>query len=252
MMIQTSTFTLHFPANPRIRESLFTLEEHFTDFQKPFTLVPLPIEAPMEIPRIIASTEHGHSQLIICGNNAQLITSFDDNFAHDVHRCIAYVRDKCSSIVAALSVIANTIEKPSMFYYSGISLNILLDKSDGIEAPTDYISQKFLKCKINLPVDEQQLRCALIVADKYYVNVMIQNYRQFAGTPDERGSLYGLKTLGENLQVTLDVNDRYAFNHEKGYRSSEEAVVCISELAERFSSRYVRDFVKSGEINYEQ
>ena len=78
MIIQSCAFTIHFPHNTKIREHLFELEKHFTDFQKPFTLVPLPPDAPMEIPRIVAATEHGHSQLTICGNSAQLVTNFEN------------------------------------------------------------------------------------------------------------------------------------------------------------------------------
>ena len=253
MFVESCTFTIHFPANQAIREKFFQLESHFSDFQKPFTLVPLPPDAPLEIPRIIAMSVHGHSQLTICGNNAQLVTRFNEQYGYDVKKCIEYVQAKCNSIVTALSVISgNSIdaERP-LFYYSGLSLVVILDERDGIINPAQYISEKFLKCKTNLLTDEVQFRLALAVEDKYYANISVQNNRTFLGTPDERGSIANLKIAKESIQVVLDVNDRYAFNYTKGYVSSIDTVNNVAKLAEVLASKHIADFVAKGELTYE-
>ena len=252
MFVKSCTFAIHFPPNTKIREQLFNLENHFADFQKPFTLVPLPQDAPLEIPRIIAVSLHGHSKLTICGNNAQLVTNFDDEYKKDIKKCVEYIRLKCNSIVSAISIIngnSDSDEKPK-FYYSGISMALAMDEEDGIENPVEYITEKFLKCETNLHTDEVQFRIAFNVDAKYYVNILLQNNRLFNGRPDERGSIAGLKVAKDNLQVVLDINDRYAFNHEKDYISSVETVNAVATLAEQFATEYVRDFVLKGEIAY--
>lgn len=250
MIVQSCTFTIHFPHNTKIREHLFELEEHFTDFQKPFTLVPLPPDAPMEIPRIIAATEYGHSQLTICGNNAQLVTNFDTEYNRDIKRCIEYVSDKCNRIVSALSIVDGSGSETPKFYFSGLSMTLMFDEEDGIVDSVNYVSEKFIRYKTNLPTDEIQFRLALVIDEKYYVNVMAQNNRTFSGLPDERGSFAGLKNLGDRLQVILDINDRYAFNHVQNYTSCVETVACISSLAEQFAVKHIETFIKNGEINY--
>lgn len=252
MIIQSCTFSLHFPPCARVREHLFDLEHHFQDFQKPFTLISLPAEAPMEIPRIIAKTEHHHSQLAFCGDNVQIVTNFDENYNTDIKKCIKYIHQKCKSIVASLPIINENSDGNPCFYYSGLTIDFSLDASDEICNPTAYITKKFLKCKFSLPTDEIQFRCALVQGKKYYVNIMLQNNRIFAGHPNERGSLAGLKVAKEDLRVILDVNDRYAFNHIENYFSSEKEVDQIAELAEIFSCNYLSDFLKNGEIHYDE
>lgn len=250
MIVQSCAFTVYFPQNTRIREHLFELEHYFTDFQSPFTLVPLPPDAPMELPRIIASTAHGHSQLTICGNSAQLVSNFDEHFNRDVARCIEYVRKKCARIVSALSIIDGSQSDVPKFYFSGLSTTLLFDEEDGIQDSVDYVARKFINYHTNLSTDEVQFRLALIADRKYYVNIMAQNSRTFSGTPDERGSFAGLKIIGDRLQVVLDINDRYAFNREANYTSCVDTVDRLSALSERFATEYVGSFIRNGEINY--
>lgn len=248
MRIDSCTFTIHFPQNNQIRESLFKLERHFSDFQAPFTLVPLPSDAPMDIPRIIAVSKHGHSQLMFCGNNAQLTTRFAENYSADVKKCVEYIRSKCEDIVSSLSIINGN----SKFYFSGISMAIMLDKEDGICDPTAYISENFLKCKSSLPTDEAQFRLALTIQDKYYANIMVQNSRLFSNGPNERGSYADSEVVKDTLQVILDINDRYAFNKIRDYVSTQQEVNYIASLIEKFATEHVTSFIETGVISYDE
>lgn len=248
MLIQSCTFSLFYPPRNQVREHLFELEKHFDDFQKPFTLVPLPADVPLEIPRIIAITKFGHSQLTFCGNSMQLNTKFDDIYSNDVEKCVDYIREKCRTIVAALPILNEGGDNNTSFYYSGITMMISFDETDGITNPTEYISRKFLNFKTSTKTDEVQFRIALVENEKYYLNIMLQNNHEFNGFPDERGSLTGLNVSKENLQVILDVNDRYAFDHVKNYFSSETEVKQIADLVEIFSRDHLSDFIKNGEL----
>lgn len=252
MVVQSCIFTIHFPQNAKIRERIFDLERHFTDFQSPFTLVPLPPDAPLELPRIIAATPHNHSQLTVCGNSAQLTTHFDYAYCHDVKHCIEYIREKCNRIVSALSIMTGDSSPDAKFYYSGLSTTLLYDTSDGIEDPVKFISEKFLNCKSNLITDEVQFRLAFVIQGKYYANILAQNNRAFFGTPDERGSIAGLKCGDSQLQVVLDVNDRYAFNHETNYLSSLNSVSDIASISEQFATKHIDIFLKTGVVSYDE
>lgn len=250
MIVQSCTFTVHFPKNSKIRESLFALENHFVDFQKPFTLVPVPPDAPLDIPRIIAVTNHHHSQLVFTGTSVQLTTNFDSNFNSDISKCIEYVRGKSNSIISALKIIGAEVGGTPKFYFSGLSVSLLYDQGDGIEDPIRYLSQTFLKCESRLPIDESQLRLAFVAENNYYVNIMLQNHRIFENGPDERGSFATAGNKNDFLLVVLDINDRYAFNHTPGYLSSESAAQKVIELAEVFSASHIQQFIKGGELLY--
>lgn len=252
MVIQSCTFTIHFPQNPKIREHLFQLEEQLMDFQKPFTLVPIPADAPVDIPRIVATTPHGHSQVIFCGNSAQVVTKFDGDYVKNVEQSVEYIRQKCNRILEVLPLIDESNDEIPKFYFSGLSTTLELNAEDGVESPVSYISEKFLRSKIDSPIDEVQFRYALVTKEKFYVNVMVQNSRTFIGLPDERGSLAGLRVKDETLQVVLDINDRYAFNHEVGYRSSKETVSEITKITEEFMTKKLIHFIQTSEIGYDE
>ena len=65
-------------------------------------------------------------------------------------------------------------------------------------------------------------------------------------------SFAGLKSGDSQLQVALDINDRYAFNHEKDYLSSLDAVNSIASLSEQFATKYIDTFLKTGAVSYDE
>ena len=250
MIVQNCTFTVHFPRNDNIRESIFNLEKHLRGFQKPFTLVPLPADAPLDIPRIITVSENRHSQLVFQGNSAQIITNFDDNYNKDIEKCLEYMKDRCSMLIDSLRIIGAESAGRPKFYFSGLSLSLLFDMEDGINDPIEYISNHFLQLKSNMTTDEAEFRVALIAEKSFYINIMVQNLRIFSKEPDERGSLAGVDVQKNVLQVVFDINDRYAFNTISGYNSSEETAQKVIKLAERLSKTNVVSLIKDGEIIY--
>ena len=250
MIVQNCTFTVHFPRNDSIRESIFNLEKHLKGFQKPFTLVPLPADAPLDIPRIITVSDNGHSQLIFQGNSAQIITNFDDKYNRDIERCLEYMKERCSMLIDALMIIGAECEGRPKFYFSGISISLLFDDEDGIENPIEYISDHFLQLKSGMTKDEAEFRVALIAENSFYINIMMQSLHMFSKGPDERGSLAGVDVQKNVLQVVLDINDRYAFNTVPGYLSSEETAQNVINLAEKLSKASILKLIQDGEIVY--
>jgi len=249
MKITTSTFTLYFPQNQNIRESIFKLEKYFDEFQKPFTLVPLPQDAPVEIPRIIAATIHGHSQLIFNANSVQLKTIFDNDYPQNVDKCLNYIGGKIDKIKRALSIVND--DNNTIIYYSGLSMDIEYDQCDEIENPVNFILKHHFKDQISEPVSEVNMRVALVLRSRYYVNIMLQNLRKYMGQPDERGSFAGLNEINEKLNVTLDINDKYAFDHLKNYVSSDNDIHNVLQITDDFVKKYITIFVKTGELNYD-
>lgn len=250
MIVQSCTFAVHFPKNLKIRENFFLLESHFEGFQTPFTLVPVPPDAPLELPRIIANTTNGHSQLVINGECAQLTTTFDENFCHDISKCIEYIRSKSNSIISSLTKLGAEIDGKPKFYFSGLSTTLLCNEETGGDSPIKYISEKFLKCKSNLPLEEAEFRLAYVVSEKYYVNVLAQNVHPFMNSPDERGAFVSSVPAPERFQIIVDINDRYAFNHTVNYLSSEETANSVISLADVIIRDHLDEFIKDGAINY--
>lgn len=248
MKIRSSTFTLYFPQNFAIRESIFELEKILNDFQHPFTLVPLPQDAPADIPRIVAATENQHSQLLISANSAQLSTKYDNGYPDNIDKCIEYIRKRASQIRDALAKINKNQTNPDI-YYSGLIMELEYGWDDKILNPVDFIMKQHFRGKVTLPVSEAGFREALILEDKYYVNIMLQSAPGYIGQPDERGSYAGL-SKEDYLQVTLDINDRYAFNSKADYVSDDQVVSKIADLMRKFVVEYITHYVNTGELEY--
>ncbi len=248
MIVQNCTFTVHFPRNDNIRESIFKLEKQLDGFQKPFTLVPLPTDAPLEIPRIITVSDNRHSQLSFHGSSAQITTNFDNRYNSDIEKCLSYMKNKCSMLIDSLMIIGAEQEGMPKFYFSGLSLSLLFDHTDGIDNPIDYISDHFLRLNSNMAKDEAEIRVAFIAEKSFYINILLQNLRIFSKEPDERGSLAGIDVQKNVLQVVIDVNDRYAFNTIPGYLSSKETSKKVIELTEKLAKMNITGLIKDGEI----
>lgn len=245
MIIKSCIFSLYFPSNVNIREKFFEIENHFIGFQKPFTLVSLPPEAPADIPRVIAVTAGGHSRLVIAGNYIQVQISFDSNYNRNIEKCIEYLYQMCSNIVNSLPMIN---DGSINFYYSGITLEAYFDGTDGVQNPVSYIKDRFLNYETNMPVEETQFKIATVVDETYYINIVVQNESVFKGRPDEKGSFAGLEKINSRLKVSIDINDKYAFNNIQGYLSDNAKVERIKELVEDYAKDKLNAFIREGKL----
>ena len=250
MIITNSTFTLFFSENKQMRENFFKIEKHFDGYQRPFTLVPLPLDAPMEIPRIISTTENGHSQLTIRGNSVQLTTRYDNEYSDSISKCLEYKKNRVQQIVDAMPLIDGMPKENQKFYYSGLSIDMIYNENDGINSPVNYLNEVHIKDNISLPIEEMQCRLALVIENQFYLNIILQNKKFYNGIADERGSLAGLKNSNDALLVSIDINDRYSFNNVANYNSSSERIIHLAAIMERFVNDYLPTYIKTGEVNY--
>lgn len=246
MRINNCTLNVFFQRNAKVRESIFELEESLVDFQKPFTLVPMPADSPAEFPRIVAATIHGHTQMMISEKNVQMVISFDDNYNNSIDDCINYMRDKCKNLNAVLPTISDYPSKG--LYYVGISLQLSMDKNDGIDKPIQYLVNNFVSLQTKLTMEEIGTRVALVKDDKYYINLNMNNNKIYCSEKDERGSFAGIDVKDDVLNIFLDVNDRYAFNEIVDYKSSFDEIENIASIIEDVVKNRLQAFIKDGGI----
>lgn len=242
MKIVNSSLNIFFPQIIDIRRQLFTFEDAFDSFQKPFTLTPLPENAPPEIPRICAISKHQHSQLNITTQNIQMSTNYDDNFAYSVDKCFEYICNKIQQIEKGIN---NTIGNE--VFFSGLTIQVVIEEK---EAPAHHIADVFSKVKSNLPLMDVSSRLTFTLNDKYYINITIENVRNYSGI--QKGlSLSGLKQESEAIMITVDLNDRYAFNLDENYRSSTDEMQVITAITKEIITDKLVDLVEQGDFNYE-
>ena len=92
MIIDNICFSLSFERIQNFRQQILDIEKKLGDhFITPLNILPIPDDAPPEIPRIIARSKQNHTELIVSSNNLQISTKFDDNYNKKIDKCFEYM-----------------------------------------------------------------------------------------------------------------------------------------------------------------
>lgn len=231
MKFETCGFNVVFPEIKNIREKFFELESTLTDFAKPFNLISLPDEAPKEMPRILANTLHGHSSLSISCLSAQIMTKFDGDYTNNFELCSSYIFERANKLLEVIGRYTS-----NKYYFFGISTQINLEKAN----PVQLMCSQYVKANTfgdSQPYDAA-LKMTFVEEEIYYINMEIGNERRYNGiAANNNVSLYGLNEVGNELILTLDINNRYALNNRAEYFAEPEIIKKIIALTEKWAAR---------------
>lgn len=241
MKIKSCSFNVFFPVKPDIRRHLFEFEETFDGFVRPFNLLPIPEGAPAELPRITAVSEHGHTQLNITLQNLQMVTNFEENYAVSADKCFEYINNEINQVIKGIN---SSIGIDNVFF-SGLTSQV---EFDGEKNCGSKLAEKFMHVNTSMDILDVNSRITLECNEKYYVNVSIENTRTYLGDKKDNLSIAGLAQIGEGVQVTLDINDRLAFNKDELYRTSESDIRFISDFSKTVINEKLENFVRNGEF----
>lgn len=239
MKIKSCSFNIFFPVELEMRKHLFEFEKSLKGFITPFNLLPIPDGAPPEFPRITSTSEHGHTQLNITLQNLQMITKFDENFEESPDKCFEYIDSKINPIISGISSI---IGKDKMLF-SGITSEVEFSGNDNCGAK---LAEKFMNLDTQMNILDINSRVTFEYEGKYYINVSIENTRTYTGIKRDNLSMAGLTQIGEGIQVSLDINDRLAFNKDELYRTSETDINFISQFSKSLIDDKLEKFVRNG------
>lgn len=240
MRIQSATYNIVYPECRNIRREVFTLEDKLDSlFVKPFSLIPIPDDAPAELPRIQATSNVGNSLLSISLNSAQLNIEYNNieynnnDFLEDIRKCMYKVFDAISN---------STNNK---YLFSGLTLNIVVD--DLNTNPVDVLLNNFGQSNNNIKPFDITNKVAYVYNDQYYINIECSNFRKYRSPSSiSINPFANAEEVAHLMLVTLDINDRYAFNYKDGYLSSSDEVENIINLTSSILSTKIERYIKEG------
>lgn len=241
--IEGSQFSVFFPRQINIRKHFFNIESIFSNkFSSPFQLLPIPDDAPAEIPRIEAHSQNGHSKLNISQSHILFQTHYDSGWEIDWGRISQYLSENMGLIYKALEslglVSLNFAGLVVEMYYPLGNNEQAIRKLKDIYLKSDLAASEFI---------DLNLRFTQVKEGKYYINYHVSNSRKFEGAAQiPRLVPAYLKEHGHGVSLKLDINDRYAYNYQREYISDSQEGLQLLNLVGTVFSKGIDNLLESG------
>ena len=218
-----------------IRKKIFELEGAFGDGFLTPQLIPVPDEAPIELPRIEFRSQHGHTLVRFAQVRADLITNFDANFHSNLEKCEKYIRERSELLAKAIDICNPEIA------VTALALTIQWPQSNGDEA-SDLASLQeriFQECMRTNNVEDVRIHRSVKLENNYFLHTNFNNYRVYSAnkplnSPYPRLGELELKEYG--LELETEINDRLAYHNGEDSKGLSELDMFISELKKVISS----------------
>ncbi|MDU6358477.1 MAG: hypothetical protein E6590_00755 [Clostridiales bacterium] len=246
MYIDNMTFVLFFPKMEKVRARALELESALEEyFEAPFTILPIPEDAPPEIPRIIAKSHNGHSQLTVSLINLQLEMNFDDSYNEEISTCFDYLKTRVEVLKGVMSKFCD-----QSFLFSGISARVILNKD--VEDTMSFLKNKFVGIESTIEPYNVTNKVAYVLEDAYYLNLTIANVRTYEGKVGEGITKPEIREISNHVAVEVDVNDKFGYNHNKEHRCTNDSISFINNTVEQFIKHELCKVLLKGEIMYDK
>jgi len=217
----------------------FDFEEAFKEYYGQPFIVPIPDDLDPELPRIVLESQKGHSQISITQINLSLNVLYSDDWQTDHTKGCQYILDRCNILFDVLNRIKEL--KPN---FCGLKTMARIS--------TDFKSAEIisrLASVINFDINDSDLHDVVVkfthkIEDKYYNNIVYQNYRQYKQRDSADGifKLPDSSALEEGIQINIDFNDRLAFNEVENYQTDVFAAKLIVEKGFEYLNSEIRRF----------
>lgn len=240
MIIQNSAINIMFPRSENIKKQYIINEDILKEKFNEANILPIPDEAPVEIPRIIVKTKGEHSQLSIAPEAANFQTVYTDEHTRDWGICEEYINSRIEDVFCLTDKFTS-----KKYKYIGIVANLIWD-----DVQENGNKELFYNLFGKVPgnnLDDLVVKYTYVENEKYYVNITLQSVRMYNASDVETSGNYVDDNLtAHTISVTLDINDRYSFNKQRGYNSSKESFDELMSLTTRVINDKLKDLVEKG------
>lgn len=220
MLIQSTLVSVSYERIRDIKKVYYLNEDILKEFFTVATVLPVPDEAPDEIPRIVLKTLHEHAQLSITPITTTFeISHYDNGFEKNWANCSYYISERMNKVFDFLNILTNNSYK-----YIGVVSNVIYDevKQEGARKLINVL----LKSENIKDIYDINIRYTFVEKERLFVNILLQNARLFNrnNVINEAGALQLCNQTGESIGAVIDINDRYGFNNQIGYCSNAEVL----------------------------
>ncbi|MCU6724517.1 Uncharacterised protein [uncultured Clostridium sp.] len=241
MKIENSAVNITFARCENIKRQYILNEDILKNNFNEANILPIPDEAPVEIPRIIIKTKGEHSQLSIAPEAASFQTIYTDLFKENWDLCEEYVKNRIEDVFKLIDTF-----KSEKYKYIGIVTNLMWDEVE-VEGNKVLFENLFAHCPVD-NLDDLVVKYTYIENEKYYVNITLQSVRVYENEEtNEAGCYMDEKLKTHTIGITLDVNDRYMFNRQKDYCSDKHRFEELLGITTMIINEKLKTLVEKGE-----
>lgn len=183
----------------------------------------IPVNTPLEIPRMICQSANNHSDIQISGVNSQLTVRYDNRFSDNAEKCFAYCKERMFLMQKALKEIGAKIK------FSGINVQYVCEEN---LKSIEILKEKAFKFEENAKIFDVLGRVTYVKENTFYINLTVNNLRAV--------------NKCEAVGVSLDVNDRYFDNFKEGSHNPDETLEKILDIHKKFENKTLSRLIKEG------
>lgn len=245
MIIQDSSVNLMFNKIDNLKKTYILNEGILKDSFNEATILPIPDDAPTEIPRILMTSQKEHSQLSVGPEAITLQTTYDDAYNTNWDECENYVKTRLDEVFLLSDKLTNS------YNYIGMVVNLIIDNIS--EKAQLQLFENLFKHKAVDNLDDISVKYTYILEKKYYVNITVQSIRAFKNIAIQKAGMFSKDNiLSHTIGINLDINDRCAFNYNSNYESSKEEFSKILEIMTNLINNELDTIVSGGEVKWQK
>lgn len=242
MLIQGTSITVTYKKIEGIKKVYYNNEEILRSFFNEATVLPVPDDAPVEIPRIIIKTLNEHAQLNISPVATTFEVHYDAGFERNWDACAKYLIERMSKVFEFLNILTD-----NAYEYVGLVSNILYDEV--AQNGAEKIASSLLNSNGINNIYDINIKYTFVENDNIFVNIMLQNARLFKEGVDAStaGSLRMSEQVAESIGAIIDINDRYGFNTDVNYKSNSNMLNELVKSMGNVISNRLGTLIEKGE-----
>lgn len=241
MTFNNSVINIRFTRTENIKKKYIMHEEILNDKFNEASILPIPDDAPAEIPRIIIKSKGEHSQINIAPEAVNLQTVYSDDYLSNWNLCENYTRSRAVDLLKFTDTITE-----GRYDYIGVVVDLVLDeyKNEG----NKVLYKNLFGKQPNDTLEDLVVKYTFVEDEKYYVNLTLQSVKIFEDSvKNEAGNFSNKNLKTHTIVVTIDINDRYSYNTLVGYNSAKDKFEEIMTLMNKVINERLHSLVEQGE-----
>lgn len=241
MIIQNTNVAITFPKVENIKSKYLDNKNFLKERFNEANILPIPDDAPIEIPRILIKSKGEHSQVSISPNVINLQTIYSNNYTNDWEICEKYIDDRINDIFDFADEITG-----AEYCFIGVVTNLIINEAE--ENAHKRLYENLFNKAAPKNLEDLIVRYTYNEENKYYVNITLQSAKIYNNVNNNKfGQFTADKSERHSINIEIDINDRYSYNENVGYISNRQHYSAIMDLTTKVIKEKLNNLVERGE-----